>query len=69
LALDGVPIGNLTLDRDSSVFLNNVSTVFGNFVPIHDVPPVGNILWPTVLVLKVVGVFPNIESYKPRLPS
>jgi hypothetical protein len=44
------------------VLLNNVSTVLRNLVPVDNVPPVGNILGPTVLVFQVVSVFPDIQS-------
>ena len=35
---------------------------FLNFGPVHGVPPGSNVFGPAVLVLEIVGVFPNVES-------
>ena len=36
--------------------------IFGDLVPVDDVPPSLNILKPAILVFQIVGVFPNIEA-------
>merc|ERR1719253_2262815 len=61
-ANEAVDTCKLTLNRNSSMVFNYISTVFGHLVPVHDIPPVGNILWSAVLVLKVVRMFPNIKT-------
>ena len=53
---------NLTLNANTGVVFHNVGTVLRYLVPIDNIPPVGNIFGSTVLVLQVVGVFPDIQS-------
>ena len=33
---------------------NDVGAIFRNLIPVYDIPPVGNIFWPTVLVFEVI---------------
>jgi hypothetical protein len=42
--------------------LNNVLAVLRYLVPVDNVPPVGNIFGPAVLVFEVVSVLPDIQS-------
>ena len=46
--------GRLYLNTDTGVVLNDMGTVFGDLVPVDNIPPVGDILWSAVLVLQVV---------------
>src|SRR5580765_998012 len=39
-----------------------------DFRPVHDVPPRRDVIGPTVLVLQVVGVFPDIDAEHDLLP-
>jgi hypothetical protein len=47
---------------DTSLLFSNVCKVLGYLVPVHDIPPVRNVLGPAVLVLEVVSVFPDVEA-------
>src|SRR5579859_956574 len=40
--------------------LGAVEAVFG-FLPVHDVPPGGDVFGPAVLVLEIIGVLPYIQ--------
>ena len=50
------------LNRNATVVLDDIGTIFGNLVPVDDVPPGADILGSAVLVLQVVCVFPHIQS-------
>ena len=34
----------------------------GNHIPVYHIPPRSQVVWPTVLVVEVVGVLPNIDA-------
>lgn len=53
---------NLTSDIDTLVVLNDIGTILTDLVPVDDIPPVGNILWTTILIFEIVGMFPHIQS-------
>ena len=36
--------------------------LFLDFLPVHQLPPMGNIFGSLVVVLEIIGVFPHIES-------
>ena len=46
----------LSLDRDSSVILNNIGAVLRDLIPIDNIPPVGNICGSKILVFQVVSL-------------
>jgi len=33
-----------------------------SLVPVHDMPPGGHVVRPSVLIVQIVGVLPNIET-------
>ena len=37
-----------------------------DFVPVHNVPPCGNVVGATVLVVEVIGVFPDVNAQDRR---
>ena len=42
----------LSLDRDTGFLLAHIRKILRDLVPVDDIPPVGDILWSTVLVLE-----------------
>jgi len=52
----------LALNRNTSMVLDVISAILGNFIPVHNVPPVAYIFRSTVLVFQIVGVLPNIQT-------
>src|SRR6266516_4960643 len=48
---------------DSALALEPQGVSPGNFVPVDDIPPRGEIVGAAVLVLKVVGVFPDVVAH------
>jgi hypothetical protein len=41
---------------------HNIVKIFIHLVPVHDIPPIGNVLGPPVLVLEIVCMFPYIQA-------
>mmetsp|Transcript_27870 Transcript_27870/g.47333 ORF Transcript_27870/g.47333 Transcript_27870/m.47333 type:complete len:270 (-) Transcript_27870:98-907(-) len=52
----------LSAHRNTGLILRNISIVLRNLVPVDNIPPVGYILWTTVLVLEVVSMLPDIKA-------
>merc|ERR1711915_268618 len=50
------------LDRDTGMIFDDIGTVLGHFVPVHNVPPCAHVLGSTVLVFQIIGVLPNIQT-------
>ena len=50
------------------MILDDVLAVLRNLVPVDYVPPVRDILGPTVLVLEVVRVLPHVDAEERQLP-
>src|SRR5262249_3226138 len=55
-----------TFKKLGAVLLRPVEPLL-RFVPIHDVPPRPDVFRPTVLILQIVSMFPNIETYDREL--
>ena len=53
---------SLSPDGNSNVVGNHIVKVLIHLVPVHNIPPVGNILRSPVLVLQIISMFPNIQS-------
>src|SRR5439155_15424325 len=53
----------LPITCDSALALQSLGVSPGNFVPVDDIPPRGEIVRAAVLVLEVVGVFPYVVAH------
>ena len=52
---------DLARHGNSGVIFNNVGAILRHLIPIHDIPPVRNVLRPAVLILEVVTEVPSPE--------
>ena len=43
------------------------SVIFRDLVPVHDVPPRFDVVGPTILIVQIISVFPNIEAEEGRI--
>lgn len=50
------------LNTDTSVLFNDIGAVFGNLVPVDNVPKVAHVLGSAVLVFEVIGMLPHVKS-------
>ena len=55
------------LHWNTCMFLQNIRTILGNFIPVHNIPPIAHILGSAVLVLQVVRMLPNIQTKDRKL--
>src|SRR5437773_5806743 len=44
------------------------SVILGDGVPVHHIPPSFDVIRPAVLVVEIIGVFPNIKAKHWRVP-
>ena len=43
------------------------SVIFGDLVPVHNVPPCFDVVGATILIVQIIGVFPNIDAEDRRI--
>ena len=50
--------------RYSKKLERTLAIIFSDRVPVYDIPPRFDVIGPAVLIIQVIGVFPNVEAEK-----
>ena len=52
----------LIVARFTTRLTGDVLELFLDLLPVHHMPPIGNVFGSLVMVLEIIGVFPNIDT-------
>jgi len=67
-ARNGKPMILIPQSLSYRLSLARLIETFGRVVPVHNIPPGLDIVRPLVLVLQIIGVFPDIDAQDGCLP-